>query len=194
MGSIRQSGPEPVLSRRLEKIVLGSPIASVLPKIAELGLPDWWLAGGAVRNTVWKALFGSGCSLVIKDYDIAFYNQTGDRQEELDAKQRLQARFPDETFDVKNQASFGVWRKGWKIFSSSQDGISNWLHTATATGVRLNASGHLEIFAPYGLSDLFAGILRPTPSLASTDAADAKAAQLKSLCPQLILAQSIEVL
>ncbi|HEY9611932.1 MAG TPA: hypothetical protein V6C93_21405, partial [Allocoleopsis sp.] len=39
---------------RLQKILVDSPVGAVLPAIALLNLPNWWLAGGAVRNTVWR--------------------------------------------------------------------------------------------------------------------------------------------
>ncbi len=57
---------------QLQHILSDSPIGLVLPAIAQLNLPDWWLAGGAVRNTVWGALFGETCGLLINDFDIAF--------------------------------------------------------------------------------------------------------------------------
>ncbi|WP_277873866.1 MULTISPECIES: hypothetical protein [unclassified Trichocoleus] len=38
---------------RLQKILVDSPIGVVLPAISLINLPNWWLAGGAVRNTVW---------------------------------------------------------------------------------------------------------------------------------------------
>jgi hypothetical protein len=47
---------------RLQAILVDSPVGAVLPAIAFgsaggaialLNLPKWWLAGGAVRNTVW---------------------------------------------------------------------------------------------------------------------------------------------
>jgi len=40
---------------RLQKILVDSPVGVVLPAIALLNLPNWWLAGGAVRNTVWRS-------------------------------------------------------------------------------------------------------------------------------------------
>ncbi|MEP0790203.1 nucleotidyltransferase family protein [Funiculus sociatus GB2-C1] len=43
---------------RLQKILIDSPVGVVLPAISLLNLPNWWLAGGAVRNTVWRSLFG----------------------------------------------------------------------------------------------------------------------------------------
>ena len=35
---------------RLEKILVDSPVGVVLPAIALLNLPNWWLAGAAVRT------------------------------------------------------------------------------------------------------------------------------------------------
>jgi hypothetical protein len=63
---------------RLQKILVDSPVGAVLPAIALLNLPNWWLAGGAVRNTVWRSLFGNDCQLVINDFDIAFFDALGD--------------------------------------------------------------------------------------------------------------------
>jgi hypothetical protein len=42
--------------------------------IALLNLPNWWLAGGAVRNTVWRSLFGKDCQLIINDFNSAFFD------------------------------------------------------------------------------------------------------------------------
>ena len=50
---------------QLQIILANSIIATVLPAIAQLDLPNWWLAGGAVRNTVWRSLFGQECDLFI---------------------------------------------------------------------------------------------------------------------------------
>ncbi|MTJ35718.1 hypothetical protein FJR08_14580 [Dolichospermum sp. UHCC 0260] len=64
---------------QLQIILANSIIATVLPAIAQLDLPNWWLAGGAVRNTVWRSLFGKECDLFIKDFDIAFFDDVGNR-------------------------------------------------------------------------------------------------------------------
>lgn len=170
----------------MKDVLQKSPVGEVLPVIAALGLTDVWLAGGAIRNPIWKARFGEACQLGINDYDIAFWNPEGDEAEENRAKEILLARFPDYTFDVKNQASFGVWR--WpeqKPYVSSADGISKWLHTATATGVRLDQSGEWEWLLPYGTDDLWDGIIRPTPIQTGNPAAEAKALKFLSACPAL---------
>lgn len=59
---------------------------------------------------------------MINDFDIAFFDAVGDREQELAAKATLTAQFPDYKFDVKNQASFARWRAGSRLYNSTEDG------------------------------------------------------------------------
>ncbi|MGB6294877.1 MAG: nucleotidyltransferase family protein [Rivularia sp. (in: cyanobacteria)] len=172
---------------RLQNILADSPVGEVLPAISKLNLPDWWLAGGAVRNTVWRSIFGENCQLFINDFDIAFFDETGNRDQELTAKATLNKQFPDYLFDIKNQASFARWRSGKKTFTSTEDGIKNWLHTTAAIGVRLDNQGKWEFFTPYGLEDLFNGIVRATPANVDNPDAQRKADGYLQKCPCLRL-------
>lgn len=52
-------------------------------------------------------------------------------------------------------------------------------------GVRLDALGEWQFFMPYGLDDLFAGIIRPTPANTSNPDAHKKAADFLQKCPCL---------
>jgi hypothetical protein len=177
------------LGERLKAIMLASVVGEVLPAVNRCQLPDCWLAGGAVRNTVWNALFEGASSLKIKDYDVVFFDLAGGREQEEIARKQLEGELSTYRFDVKNQASFGVWREWRQKFNSTTDAISNWLHTATAVGVRLNEEGRFEILAPFGLEDLFNGILRPCPANADNAQAQDKAVSLVASCPVLHLVQ-----
>lgn len=172
---------------RLQQILQNSAVGLVLLAIAAQNLPDWWLAGGAVRNTVWRAIFGADCRLTINDFDIAFFDPDGDRAQELAAKTALTAQFPDYQFDVKNQASFGRWRPNHPIYSSTEDGVAQWLHTATAVGVRCDQQGQWQFFTPYGLDDLFQGIVCATPTHRQNPDAERKAASFLERCSALRL-------
>lgn len=173
---------------RIQEILRDSPVFDVLPAISQLNLPDWWLAGGALRNTVWRSIFGENCKLFIKDFDIAFFDETGDRNQELAASETLTNLFPDYLFDVKNQASFARWRSGRKTYTSTEDAIKKWLHTTAAIGVRLDSQGKWEFFTPYGLDDLFNGVIRPTPANLNNPDAQSKAHGYLDKCPCLRLA------
>lgn len=170
---------------RLREIVADSILLEVITALRELRIADMWLAGGAVRNIVWKRLYGSDCTLVVKDFDVAFFDKDSNRERESQIKQYLVQKLPELIFDVKNQASFGVWRQGRFVFQSTTDGISNWLLTTAAVGIALNDNGEIDILAPYGLFDLFEGVVRPTPNQCGGDAAERKKNDLLAGCSRL---------
>src|ERR1700730_5813084 len=74
----------------------------------------------------------------------------------------LAAKEPSFRWSVKNQAWMHV-RNGELPYESTEDAVRRWPETATAIAVRWSRS-ELEILAPFGLSDLFSMIVRPTPS------------------------------
>ena len=148
-------------------------------------LPDWWVAGGAVRNTVWKHLYKEDCHLGVKDLDVVYFDSNTNREVELAAKASLSSKHPDWPFDVKNQASFGIWRDWPWSFTSSADGIKHFLHTANAVGIRLTADDRIEICQPYGLQDLFSGILRRTPIRQDSEVALKKQEEYMRNCSRL---------
>ncbi len=45
---------------RLQNILVDTVIGNVLPAIAQLNLPNWWLAGGAVRNENFSCILDYG--------------------------------------------------------------------------------------------------------------------------------------
>ena len=176
---------EKELEKKLKRIFFKSELMPVLQLIKGTNLPDWWLAGGAVRNTVWRHLFPEQCTLTIKDFDVAFFDPDGTRDGEKQVKERLSLLLPFVDFDIKNQASFGVWRDWHFTFTSTEDGIRHWLHTATAVGIKIDEDDELAVFAPYGLSDLFNGIIRPTHYNDTSEAAKIKEQEYLSKCPAL---------
>lgn len=182
---LRDENTEDAYREKLRSIVTGSILFEVVKAMKELDQPDIWLAGGAVRNTVWLELYGAECKLRIKDFDIAFFDKHSGREREAEMKSFLSSQLPGLEFDVKNQASFAVWRKGRFPFESTTDGISNWLLTTAAVGVALNEHGELDVLAPYGLYDLFNGIVRPTPRQVDNPDAELKKQELLSKCSML---------
>ncbi len=181
------------LEERVRAIVIEAGFVPVLRAIRELNLPQCWLAGGAVRNTVWKHLYGNDCKLEVKDFDVVFFDHKATRETEQQAQAILASKFPQHKFDVKNEASFGVWRE-WRFqFTSTEHAILHWLHTATATGVQLSDDDRITVYAPFGLSDLFSGIVRTTPAQDGHPAAEIKAQEFISQCKKLRVCPSMTV-
>ena len=58
-----------------------------LEQAAGLGLPDWCLAAGFVRNLVWDQLHGRTQSTPLNDIDLIYFDNTsasGERDRELE--------------------------------------------------------------------------------------------------------------
>jgi hypothetical protein len=69
--------PGAELLRRLEQIIRGTPwLLRVLEAIRLLGLPDCYLAAGAVRNTVWDSLHGLATPGSLGDLDVIYFDRT----------------------------------------------------------------------------------------------------------------------
>jgi hypothetical protein len=169
-------------------------IAELLDRFDEIALPDAWLVAGCLAQTVWNVAAGNDPEHGIRDIDL-IYHDADDLDEDVEAghEQRLRAIFGKlpTKLDVKNQARVHLWyerRFGRAIlpYRSAADAIATFPTTATALGVRTTANG-FEACAPFGLSDLFAGIVRANPRLVSRSVYEAKAARWQSLWPALTI-------
>ena len=144
--------------------------AALLARLPELGLPDAWLVGGCLFQTVWNLLGNQPPDAGIRDYDI-FYFDPADLSEDAETavNQRAQNAFGDlgVELDVKNQARVHIWypaRFGRPCppLQSACEGVDRFLVGSTSVGMQ-QARGQTSVYAPYGLADLYAGILRANP-------------------------------
>jgi len=157
--------------RRLVNLVLGDSIMmDILRTVRSLDLPEWWIGAGFVRNKVWDVL----CNLPQqtgeqRDVDVLYFNPTN-TSEAVDNQLniRLEQQLPEVTWECVNQARTHRWHDH-PPYSSSLEALSTWVETATAIAVRLNDDDTIEVAAPFGLDDLFAMIVRPTPRASLDD-------------------------
>ncbi len=135
----------------------------VLGLVQSLDLPDCWIGAGFIRNAVWDHLHGRAASRPAGDVDVLWFDRARAEPSE-DRKWEAALRGMDGSFDwsVKNQARMHL-RNGDAPYASAVEAMRCWPETATAVAVRQAAGGECEIAAPFGLDDLFALVLRPTP-------------------------------
>lgn len=154
--------------KELKEILMGDPsFMDVLKTAQGLGLAEWCIGAGVIRNIVWSRLHGFD-TLTHRDIDIVYYDAAGSLRDEKLLEQRLMAMRPDLPWQVKNQALVHLWYEDKFGFSvapllSLEDAISTWPETATCVGAYLDDADQLQIIAPYGLEDLFAMVLRRNP-------------------------------
>jgi len=146
---------------------------AILQRLPALGLPDAWLVAGCLFQTVWNLQSGRPPATGIKDYDL-FYFDGADLSDAAEARvgARVEAAFADlgVTIEAKNQARVHTWYPQWfghpyPALASACDGIDRFLVPCTCVGLQPLAgpTGGTRLYAPNGLADLYAGILRPNP-------------------------------
>jgi len=133
-----------------------------LKAVAQLGLPDAWLAAGFVRNRVWDALHGDTAT-PLNDLDVIVFDaedREGTRARRAEAA--LRERLPGLAWQVRNQALMHA-RNGDRPYRDCADAMTVWPEIETAIGARLDPQGQVELLAPFGIDSLLAGRLTANP-------------------------------
>lgn len=138
----------------------------------EVNAPDWVIGAGAIRDLVFEDLHGRQAPPP-RDIDYAFFDSAdlgAEREERIEAE--LRKRCPGFPFEASNQARVHLWygqHHGRPIapYRSIEHAVSTWPETATAVACRLLPDDRVQVFAPLGLDDLFAGVLRRNPAQAT---------------------------
>lgn len=144
--------------------VLGDPWRRrVLDAVRALALPDGWVGAGFVRSAVWDRLSGHAAPTPLPDVDVIYFDP-GDttRHHEAVLERDLADLAPGVPWSVKNQARMHM-RNGDVPYRSTADAMAHWAETATCVAVRLDERDVCRLLAPYGVADLMAMRIRPTP-------------------------------
>lgn len=132
----------------------------VLRAAERKALPDWWIGAGFLRNLIWDALEGNDFEHS-RDVDLVYFDGT-DTTPDADWRydKDMSELFPDAEWEVRNQARMH-YVNNLESFTSTADGISHWVETATCVAVRLE-KGRLRYLFCHGTDDLFSLVARPT--------------------------------
>jgi uncharacterized protein len=180
-------------AQALARHVAASPsLTAILDRWVEIGLPDCWLAGSSIAQTVWNAAFGLPPDHGKADIDLIYFDAADHSAATEEAHEaRLRAAFTGLglKLDLKNQARVHLWypdRFGFAIppYRSATQAIATFPTTSSAIGIRPGA-GALEIVAPFGLTDLLAPIVRPNRVLISREVYETKLRRWRSVWPLL---------
>ena len=137
----------------------------VLRAAEDLNLPDWWIGAGFLRNKVWDAIAGKQ-SQQSRDIDLVYFHAADTSRESDDAYDiKMKQDYPFAEWEIRNQARMH-YVDGFQPFTSTADGLSHWVETATCVAVKLTG-GELRFLFCYGTDDLFGLIARPTPFFAT---------------------------
>ncbi|WQF76531.1 Putative nucleotidyltransferase [Colletotrichum destructivum] len=159
-------------------------LLQVLSLAQKLALPNWYLAGGAVSQTIWNSVSGLPAETGISDYDLVYFDASDTSYEAEDAAIRrgrdVFAGVAAADVEIRNQARVHLWyesRFGMPCprHESVEAGIDSWISTSAMIGVRLEAGGEWSVYAPRGLSDFYKMVVRPNPMIGDRHAYEKKA-------------------
>ena len=152
----------------LDIVLANKTIQELTDRLAELKLPDSFIAAGCLCQTVWNHVAGFPPSHGILDYDV-LYCDLNDLSWEGEDRiiRRCAAAFADLGVEVqvRNQARVHIWYPEkfgvpHRPFRNTREAIDNFLHRCSAFGLRKTLSGY-DIYAPFGFDDVFGMVVRP---------------------------------
>lgn len=180
---------ETELNKILEK---DNALYKIIRNVSALGIPNLYVGGGSVTQSVWKHLFSKPIGYGISDVDIVYFDtDLSLEKERMVLEQIVKTTKQNEyALDVKNEARVHLWYEekfGFSIpaYTSTEEAISTWPSTATSIGVFFNQENKLQIFAPYGMYDLFSGVVRPNKAMISREVYEKKAEKWGAKWPGL---------
>jgi hypothetical protein len=168
---------------------------ALLTKARELYLPQHRLVAGCIYQTVWNTLTGRQGGTGINDYDLIYFDGADlSEKSEAGIEELVRAQLPDlpVPVEVRNQARVHLWFEEYfgipyPALSCADEAITRYASATHAVGVSLTDDGRLDVFAPFGLEDIFGLIVRPNYALANKATHDRKASRVKAIWPELTI-------
>ena len=158
----------------LRAIIADSPmLVDALTRASTLALPDCWIVSGAIYNTVWNVLTARPPLTGIKDIDLFYFDASTSAtrpRTRSSAALRLclpacRCRWRSATRPASTSGTRPISASPFAPQRSSADAIDHFASRTHAVAARLDSDGAIEVFAPYGLDDLFS--FRITPNHAA---------------------------
>ena len=190
---LRFAGQSPAnQDRALRDVIAQSPVLQrTLQIVRDMDLPDWWLVSGAIYNTVWNHLTNRPALHGIKDIDLFYFDPDTSFAAEDRIIKRAAPLFPTAPpVEIRNQARVHLWYprhfgQPYPTLTTSAEAIDHFASRTHCVGIRL--TDRLEIYAPFGLDDIFSFCLTPNPVLDNRATHRAKAARQMTHWPELTL-------
>jgi hypothetical protein len=185
---------QPDLLEKLESIVrTDAHLMRLLTAARAADLPQWRVVAGCLYQTVWNSLLGRPQGTGINDYDLVYFDGADLSEEsETATESRIRAALPSfpAPIEVCNQARVHLWFEDYfgipyAPLSSADEALTRYASATHAVGIRLTHDDRLDVFAPFGLDDIFEMIIRPNYALPNKATHEKKAARARAVWPEI---------
>jgi len=181
------NSPLGVQCQLLEEIIRkNAEVFHVIETFSRFNLNNAYVCAGCIFQTVWNYLSGFDVNHGINDIDIIYFDGSDLSSEaENEIIHKINGFYSGIGYklDINNEARVHLWYEkefGFKIppYSSSEHAINTWMSTS-AIGVTYNEN-KLQVYAPYGLNDMYGKIIRPNKLLLTKEQYEYKAKKWQS--------------
>lgn len=174
------------------KLALLNPVnAALLDRLADLDLPDWWLASGCLFQTIWNVLSGRPAQAGILDYDVIYFDRdtSWDTEDRAIRRASLALRDLNANVQIRNQARVHLWYEdkfgvAYPPLPSARHAVLRYPCRASAVALT-KRHGEMYFYAPFGLEAVFDMRLEPNRRLPIADVYAAKCDRWQREWPRL---------
>lgn len=177
--------PAERLAARVTELCLINRInVEILNRMPDLGLRDWWLASGCLFQTVWNLRSGRAAERGILDYDVCYFSEDLSWEAEDDVIRTAAKLFADLPVNIqlRNQARVHVWFPekfgvAYPPLTSANEGILRFPCSPQTIGLKRSGEAFIDVYAPFGLGDVWDMVARPNRALPLAQVYAAKTAR-----------------
>ena len=184
--------PESVQREALLGIVRSSvPLMRTFHAARSLNLPDWWIVSGAIYNEVWNHLTGRPAMFGVKDIDLFYFDPDTSYEAEDRVIRAASAIVGSEPpVEIRNQARVHLWYERhfgepYSPLRDSKEAIDRFACRTHCVGLRLRGDDEFDLYAPFGLNDIFSFRVTPNTTRNNRATHERKALRQKALWPEL---------
>lgn len=181
------------LARQVVQLCLMNPVnAALVDRFARFGIQDWWLTAGCLVQTIWNLRTGRPAAQGIKDYDIFYYADDLSAEAENEVIAQCREAFADlgVKLDVRNQARVHLWYPdkfgiAYPPLANASEGILRFPSRTSALGLKRTGEEFIDLFAPFGLDNVWNLVMAPNRSLPIPNIYAEKAERWRQTWPTL---------
>lgn len=166
-------------------------VMQVINAIPNLHLPNCYVAGACLAQTIWNLAHHKEANSDIKDIDLVYFDADLSEEKEKTQQAHIRTIFKNKPIqvDLINEARVHLWYKdsfGYDIkpYTSTEDAITTFPITAGVVGIRKEGNGY-NIFAPLGLDDVFNLVVRANKKQITREIYEAKLKRWQPCWPTL---------
>jgi len=137
---------------------------NVLHEAEKLGLPDWMIGAGFLRNKVWDHLHGIVREVAdTNDIDLVYFDEKNLDEKGDEELSKNMSGVLGLDWEIVNQAYTHQWHHRETPYLNTTEALAEWVETATSVAVTL-VNKKPKIVAPHGINDLVNLIIKPSPT------------------------------